>query len=49
MKLQPDILSAVYIAAIALVGIFVWRTAAGALAANESTATFGKAMLSVSA
>lgn len=49
MNLKPDVLSAVYIAAIALVGIFVWRTVSGALAANESTATLGKAMLSVSA
>ena len=49
MKLQPDVLSAAYIVAVALVGIFLWRTAGGVLATNESTAALGKAMLAVSA
>ena len=47
MHLRPDIHTALWIAAVTLVTIYVWRTLGGVLTANSSTETVGKAMASV--
>lgn len=47
-KLNVDVAGAAYILAVALVGFFVWRTAAGLLVGNDATKSVGKAMLAVS-
>jgi len=47
MHLRPDIHTALWVAALVIVTLAVWRTAGGLIAANSTTEPLGKAMLSI--
>jgi hypothetical protein len=46
--MKADIISALWIVLVALIGIWGWRTIGGVLLKTESTESLGKAMVAIS-
>ncbi len=47
MTLKPDLVTILYVSAIAIVAVWVWRTVGGVASTHEATATIGKSMIAV--